>query len=85
MRPDLAEQHRHLDPSEADATLGLGYRHRAPALIGHGGPELGVVGLAAVEMGAHLGRARVAVEQVPRALLQRSLVGGQIEIHGVAL
>ena len=45
----LLEQHRDLDPAQAEPALRLGYRNRRPALLDHRRPQLGVVPAAGID------------------------------------
>ena len=78
----LLEQYGRLHPAEAETAFGLGHGDGAPALLDHGTPQRRVVRRSTGEVSPHLGRARNVVQELPRRLLQRPLIGRQLEVHG---
>ena len=68
---DLLEQHRQLDPAEAEAAPVLGHGRRRPALLDHGRPQPVVDAARRVDDGPDLRRGGAAVEQVAGAVAQR--------------
>ena len=84
MATELLAEHRDLDRPEPDPAA-LGRRlDTEPALVGHRRPERGVVRGSAAGVRTHPGRGREPVEELPRAVAERQLIVGEVEVHGGA-
>ncbi len=79
---DFFEQHRGLDPTEAESAFRLRHGDGRPSLVDHPLPQRPVVGLAGRQVRTDPFRARLIVEQLPCRVLQRALIGRKIEVHG---
>ena len=74
-----------LKPAQAQPAVFLRNGRAQPALSGHGLPEIWVPGRRGiVEDLAHPARGAVGLEEAPRLVLEKLLVLGEIEIHGLA-
>ena len=82
MRAELLGEDRHLDRAEPDAAVGFGHLDAEPALLDHRVPQARRRSAApdAVCARTRGGRGKI-VEQLSRAVTERKLVVGEVEVH----
>ena len=81
MPTDLLEEHRDLDGTEPEPTIGFRKPDHRPALLAHRSPERMIETTAGVDDDPNLRRRCQPVEELPRPALQRDLIVREIEIH----
>ncbi len=82
MPAQFLAQHRDLDRAQPYAAAFLGDLDPEPALLDHGLPQRAIERCIARRVRTHPFRRRKAVEQLPRAVPERELVVGELEVHG---
>jgi len=81
MPTDLLEEHRDLDGTEPEPTIGFRKPDHRPALLAHRSPERMIETTAGVDDDPNLRRRCQPVEQFARPTLERDLIIRKIEIH----